>query len=71
VQEIAASHSAFPVGPIATPRPVHPPLCKISGSLETRLAEIFAPDYAARLDTARLRLLDSLGDVGASASPEV
>jgi hypothetical protein len=28
------------------------------------LVEIFMPDYATRLDSARERLLDDLGDIG-------
>lgn len=37
-------------------------LHRISGTLETSLAEIFMPDYTARLDGARARLLADLGD---------
>lgn len=45
-------------------RAVWSPLHQISGALETSLAEIFAPDYGARLDAARERLLDTLGELG-------
>lgn len=45
-------------------RAVWSPLHAISGTLETSLPEIFAPDYSARLDAARERLLDSLGELG-------
>ncbi|MFG3703587.1 hypothetical protein ACGF7U_02460 [Micromonospora sp. NPDC047670] len=37
-------------------------LYRISGVLETTLVEVFMPDYAARLDAARARLLGALGD---------
>jgi hypothetical protein len=40
------------------------PLYQIAGTLETTLAEIFMPDYVARLDEARQRLLDTLGESG-------
>jgi hypothetical protein len=40
------------------------PLYQIAGALETSLAEVFMPDYGDRLDAARQRLLDSLGEVG-------
>jgi hypothetical protein len=40
------------------------PLYRIAGALETSLAEIFMPDYATRLDAARQRLLNALGEVG-------
>ncbi|BCJ63139.1 hypothetical protein [Polymorphospora rubra] len=45
-------------------RAVWSPLHRIAGTLDTSLVEIFMPDYAGRLDAARERLLDSLGDVG-------
>ncbi|GIG88560.1 hypothetical protein [Plantactinospora endophytica] len=45
-------------------RAVWSPLHTIAGTLETSLAEIFAPDYAIRLEKARERLLDGLGEVG-------
>ncbi|WP_199853385.1 MULTISPECIES: hypothetical protein [unclassified Plantactinospora] len=38
------------------------PLHTIGGVLETSLPEIFAADYPVRLDAARGRLLESLGD---------
>ncbi|MFI6261877.1 hypothetical protein [Micromonospora sp. NPDC051006] len=37
-------------------------LHRISGTLETKLVEIFMPDYGERLEAARERLLDDLGD---------
>jgi hypothetical protein len=40
------------------------PLYQISGSLETSLTEIFMPDYGTRLEAARDRLLNTLGEVG-------
>lgn len=45
-------------------RAVWSPIYKVSGTLETSLAEVFMPDYGARLDAARERLLDTLGEVG-------
>lgn len=45
-------------------RTVWSPIYKVSGTLETSLVEIFTPDYGARLDAARERLLDTLGEVG-------
>ncbi|MEV7231339.1 hypothetical protein AB0M79_30635 [Polymorphospora sp. NPDC051019] len=45
-------------------RAVWSPLHQIAGTLETSLVEVFMPDYAGRLDAARDRLLNSLGDVG-------
>lgn len=45
-------------------RAVWSPLYRIAGTLETSLVEVFVPDYAARLDAARERLLDGLGEVG-------
>lgn len=42
-------------------RAVWSPLHRIAGSLETSLVEVFAPDYATRLDAARARLLRDLG----------
>jgi len=38
------------------------PLHTISGALETTRPEVFAPDYSARLNAARGRLLAALGD---------
>ncbi|GAB3155117.1 hypothetical protein GCM10027290_50830 [Micromonospora sonneratiae] len=37
-------------------------LHRISGTLDKSLAEVFMPDYAARLTAARARLLADLGD---------
>ncbi|MEV4479543.1 hypothetical protein [Micromonospora coxensis] len=37
-------------------------LHRISGTLDKSLMEIFMPDYTARLDAARTRLLADLGD---------
>jgi hypothetical protein len=45
-------------------RAVWSPLYRISGSLESSLPEVFMPDYVARLDAARNRLLDTLGEIG-------
>ncbi|MGN9779762.1 hypothetical protein ACTMS0_29050 [Micromonospora sp. H33] len=45
-------------------RAVWSPLYRISGVLETSLVEVFRPDYAVRLQEARQRLLDALGEVG-------
>ena len=45
-------------------RAVWSPILTISGTLATSLGEIFLPDYTARLDAARERLKDTLGDLG-------
>ncbi|MFG1719081.1 hypothetical protein ACGFII_10645 [Micromonospora chalcea] len=45
-------------------RAVWSPLYRISGALETSLVEVFRPDYRVRLQEARQRLLDALGEVG-------
>jgi hypothetical protein len=45
-------------------RAVWSQLHRIAGSLEGTLTEIFMSDYSARLDTARNRLLDTLGELG-------
>ncbi|WP_040833668.1 hypothetical protein [Nocardia brevicatena] len=45
-------------------RAVWSPLYTIAGALETSLVEVFTPDYVARVEAARERLLDSLGEVG-------
>ncbi|MEV4135848.1 hypothetical protein AB0J72_27235 [Dactylosporangium sp. NPDC049742] len=45
-------------------RAVWSPLYRIAGTLDTSLMEVFVPDYSARLDAARERLLDGLGEVG-------
>ncbi|MGW4499151.1 hypothetical protein ACWENR_11115 [Micromonospora sp. NPDC004336] len=37
-------------------------LHRIGGTLDKSLVEIFMPDYTARLDAARMRLLADLGD---------
>ncbi|MEH1098018.1 hypothetical protein V6V16_02400 [Micromonospora sp. CPCC 205561] len=42
--------------------PVWSALHRISGTLDKSLVEIFTPDYTARLDAARTRLLTDLGD---------
>jgi hypothetical protein len=42
----------------------------ISGVLETTLPDIFAADYSARLDAARGRLLESLGEGFLSRKPD-
>ncbi|MEU4419407.1 hypothetical protein AB0F81_02205 [Actinoplanes sp. NPDC024001] len=51
-------------------RSVWSPIYAISGALDTSLVEIFMPDYATRLDAARERLLDTLGDTGRPAAEE-
>jgi hypothetical protein len=53
-----------------TDRAVWAPLHTISGVLETTLVEVFIPDYGARLDAARERLLDTLGDLGRPPADE-
>lgn len=45
-------------------RAVWSPVYQIAGALETSLVEVFMPDYNDRLQSARERLRDSLGDVG-------
>ncbi|MDO3685741.1 hypothetical protein [Micromonospora sp. C28ISP2-4] len=45
-------------------RAVWSPLYRISGALETSLVEVFRPGYPVRLQEARQRLLDALGEVG-------
>jgi hypothetical protein len=45
-------------------RAVWSPLHRLAGSLETRLPEIFAGDYALHLAAARERLLQEVGDLG-------
>ncbi|MES9537835.1 hypothetical protein [Actinomadura sp. NPDC000600] len=45
-------------------RAVWSPIHRISGTLDKSLVEIFMPDYTARLDAARERLKDTLGDLG-------
>lgn len=46
------------------------PLYAIAGTLDKSLVEIFMPDYSGRLQEARERLLDSLGDVGRLSSEQ-
>ena len=48
-------------------RAVWSPLYRVSGVLETSLTEVFRPDYPVRLQEARQRLLDALGEVGRPA----
>lgn len=48
-------------------RAVWSPLHRIAGTLETSLVEVFAPDYAARLEAARARLLETLGQADGQA----
>ncbi|MES9603218.1 hypothetical protein [Actinomadura sp. NPDC000929] len=50
-------------------RAVWSPILTISGTLATSLGEIFLPDYTARLDAARERLKDALGDLGRPPAP--
>ncbi|NGO49189.1 hypothetical protein [Streptomyces ureilyticus] len=45
-------------------RAVWSALFKISGTLETQLSHIFDPSYSERLDAARQRLIDELGEFG-------
>ncbi|WP_436534370.1 hypothetical protein [Actinoplanes sp. HUAS TT8] len=45
-------------------RAVWSPLYAIAGSLDKSLVEVFRRDYRRRLEVARERLLDTLGDVG-------
>ncbi|MGI5487895.1 hypothetical protein [Microtetraspora malaysiensis] len=45
-------------------RAVWSSLLAISGTLEATLTAIFQPDYGERLEDARQRLLDSLGEFG-------
>jgi hypothetical protein len=45
-------------------RAVWSPLFTISGVLETSLPAVFDPAYGERLEAARERLLDELGDAG-------
>ncbi|WP_327710583.1 hypothetical protein OG912_20260 [Streptomyces sp. NBC_00464] len=47
------------LGAIVPDRAVWSGIYRISGTLETTLAEIFMPDYDSRLDQARQRLLDA------------
>ncbi|SNT45874.1 hypothetical protein SAMN05421812_106301 [Asanoa hainanensis] len=42
----------------------------LSGTLEVNIPEIFAPHYTARLEAARERLLDTLGDLGRPPADE-
>ncbi|AUH39509.1 hypothetical protein [Streptomyces sp. CMB-StM0423] len=46
-------------------RAVWSALLTVSGSLETRLPQIFSPSYQEDLDAARARLVAGLGDFGA------
>lgn len=45
-------------------RAVWSPLYTIAGTLDTSLVKVFMPDYTDRIQSARQRLLDSLGDIG-------
>jgi hypothetical protein len=47
-----------------------PPIHAVSGALERSLVEVFMPDYGARLDAARQRLLDGLEDLGRAPADE-
>jgi hypothetical protein len=47
--------------PLVDDEAVWMPLYRIGGSLETTLAQIFAPDYKEQLEAARARLLAKLG----------
>ncbi|MEU9117146.1 hypothetical protein AB0D04_36695 [Streptomyces sp. NPDC048483] len=44
------------------------PIHRIAGTLDKALPEIFAADYGARLDAARRRLREDMGDLGVPAS---
>jgi hypothetical protein len=56
---------------IVTDQAVWSPLHRISGTLDKTLVELFMPDYAERLEQARRRLLQSMGDEeGISEDPE-
>lgn len=48
-------------------RAVWSPLHRIAGTLETTIPEIFAADYSARLEAARVRLIRTLGDFGVTS----
>ncbi|GAA0221975.1 hypothetical protein [Cryptosporangium japonicum] len=50
-------------------RAVWSPLYAIAGTLDRALVEIVMPDYSERLQAARGRLLDSLGEVGSHRPP--
>lgn len=45
-------------------RAVWSPVHTIAGTLETTLPEVFQPDYTMRVEAARKRLLETLGDLG-------
>ncbi|MEV6139107.1 hypothetical protein AB0L63_24200 [Nocardia sp. NPDC051990] len=47
-------------GLVERDRAVWSPLYMIAGTLETSLVEVFAPDYATRVEAARERLLEML-----------
>ncbi len=47
-------------------RGVWSPLHLIAGTLETSLVEVFVLDYGGRLDAARERLVQTLGELGRS-----
>jgi hypothetical protein len=47
---------------IGEDRAVWSPIYRISGVLEATLPDMFAPDYRARLNAARHRLLATLGE---------
>ncbi|MBN6057563.1 hypothetical protein JYK22_36915, partial [Nonomuraea sp. RK-328] len=49
---------------IGKDRAIWSPLYQIAGALETSLVEIFMPDYSSRLNAARERLLNALGETG-------
>lgn len=49
-------------GLVESDRAVWSPLYRVSGSLETMLAEVLMSDYGARLQEARRRLLTTLGE---------
>ena len=41
------------------------PLYRLGGTLETTLPEIFANNYVERISSARVRLLEKMGDAEA------
>lgn len=57
---------------IVTDQAVWSPLYAISGTIETTSTDIFSPDYGDRLNAARHRLLEAMGDLDGprSAHPE-
>ncbi|WP_412540989.1 hypothetical protein R8Z50_35350 [Longispora sp. K20-0274] len=44
---------------------------QIMGTLDKSLVAIFAPDYGDRLDAARARLIETLGDFGLESNDDL